>query len=82
MRGVDGRDPPVLSAALDTLVGVFVERGEVLPELLVFLGDENAGEDGSKLLGEVFEGGGVEFVLVRLGGSDRVQTDRGSHDIP
>lgn len=61
-----GRNPPVLATAFDALVGVLVERREVLPKFLVFLRDPVARADGGELLCEVSETCGVKLVLVRL----------------
>lgn len=63
MRDVD---LAVLAAAFDALVAVLVERSEVLPELLVSVGDFVAVGHGGEFGGEVADDVGVEFVLVLL----------------
>lgn len=64
-RGVSG-DLAVLSAALDSLVGVFVELSEIFPQLFIVRGHRIAVSVRGELEREVAQCLCMEFVLVRL----------------
>lgn len=60
----DRANSSVLTAALDTLVAVLVERCEVLPQFPIGLADAVVLLEGREFGGQDFQGLAVEFVLV------------------
>lgn len=64
--GLLRRNFAVFSTALDALVGVPVEGGEVFEETEFFRGDVVCGADIGEASGEVADSGGVELVLMGL----------------
>ena len=66
VRAVGPGDLTILAAALDALVGILVERGEVLPELLVGGGDRVTLPHRGELQGEVLQRLRVKLVLMGL----------------
>lgn len=64
-RGPFGRgDASVLASALDSLVAILIERGEVFPQFSVLRAHQAAVGDLGEAHRQRAEGRGVEFVLV------------------
>jgi hypothetical protein len=59
-------DLAILPAAFNSLIGILVKIGKVLPQFFVSSVDNLAVLNGSEFGRQVPDGGGVEFVLMRL----------------
>jgi hypothetical protein len=61
-----GPDFTIFTATFDALIGILVKIGKVFPELFVSGMDDIAVLDGSEFSRQSPDGGGVEFILMRL----------------